>query len=51
MILTESTVIGIFDLYARNLPAEDANGYSDPFVKFKGKFIVRHIWIFSVSCY
>jgi len=39
--LMKSTVIGIFDLYARNLPAEDANGYSDPYVKFKGNFLKK----------
>jgi len=39
--LMKSTVIGIYDLYARNLPVADVNGYSDPYVKFKGNFLKR----------
>jgi len=37
----KSTIIGIFDLHARNLPAGDANGYSDPYCKFKGNFLKK----------
>ena len=38
---SEATLVGIYDLYARDLLAKDTNGYSDPFIKFKGSFLVR----------
>lgn len=36
-----NSLIGIFDLWGRNLPGMDASGYSDPYVVFEGSFLVR----------
>eukprot|EP01128_Nolandella_sp_AFSM9_P005317 TRINITY_DN2547_c0_g1_i1.p1 TRINITY_DN2547_c0_g1~~TRINITY_DN2547_c0_g1_i1.p1 ORF type:complete len:516 (-),score=108.15 TRINITY_DN2547_c0_g1_i1:245-1660(-) len=36
-----TSLIGLYDLHARGLPAMDANGFSDPYITFSGSFLKR----------